>query len=282
MKKDTKKAKKIINDKKMIVVMSVVIFITIAILCIIKLYNKDNINVDSPLITELHSYFNSEGLKQCDGLFNYSDDLVDYDKVSSDIRLCTAYHKIDDSKIETKTMEKEKKSDLCKKDGMVFRSDESKDKCTYQVIKKELIDDEYKKIFGKEIENNKEFKADDTHICYLKDDYYYCGLSEVFTYTLGNESTIIRNISNAKEEGSEIIIYDYFIKLSGDTCYKNYTTQVINKSCSSAYKDKYGNDNNKIDYKFLQKYGTKYKHIYKRATKDKNSTYYWVSSKPLN
>ena len=127
-------------------------------------------------------------------------------------------------------------------------------------------------IFGQDISNNEEFRADNTHICYLKDNKYYCGLSETFSYVIGNESTIYRVLEKAVKKGSEIYLYDYFAKITNSTCYKDYTPSTINQDCTSNYKE------NKVNYKFMEKYATKYKHTYRKG---ENGNYYWVSSEPV-
>ena len=46
-----------------------------------------------------------------------------------------------------------------------------------------------------------------------------------------------------------------------------------NSSCTSEFKS-----NSKINYNFLKKYGTLYKHTFKKADKD---SYFWVESEPV-
>ena len=221
----------LMQDKLLLILIVILIILSIVIVAV-KIATRNNLDTDSKIVTELHNYFNSKDLSNCEGLLTYAEDKIEYDKIDPETRLCLAYQKANIKDTETGTLKADKKKEICtSKDGMVFRVDEDTKECTYTKIKKEIIDNSYKKIYGKEIENNESFKVDNLNICYLKDDYYYCGLSETFTYTLGNESIIYRVIEKAVEKGSKITIYDYFIKLNSDTCFKNYTTSTINSEC---------------------------------------------------
>ena len=272
-KKNSTKIEKIFQDKVLLILIVVLIILSLTIITI-KLVTINNLDTESKLVTELHNYFNSDDLSNCEGLFTYAEEKIEYDNVDAETRLCLAYQKAEIKDIETGTLKADKKKEICSKDGMVFRVDEEKKECSYTKIKKSIIDNSYKKLYGKEIENNESFKIDNLNICYLKDDYYYCGLSETFTYTLGNESVIYRVMEKAVEKGSNIIIYDYFVKLNSNTCFKNYTTTTVNSDCTKEYKSA-----KEIDYNFMKKYGTKYKHTFSKA---EDETYYWISSEPIN
>lgn len=271
--KKVKDKKSIIQDRIILVLIIILIVMSIVIIAL-KIATRNNLDTSSELVTELHNYFNSEDLSNCEGLFNYGEDKITYENIDTETRLCLAYQKASIEDAETGTMKVTKKKETCTENGMTFRMDEDNDVCSYSKIKQEVIDNSYKKLYGKDIENNEEFKVDGLHICYLKDGYYYCGLSETFTYTLGNESLIYRVIDKAVEKGDKITIYDYFIKLNGESCFKNYTTNTINSKCTEQYKNQ-----KDINYKFLKNYGTKYKHEFKKA---EGGTYYWVNSTPLS
>ena len=273
--KDKKKKRKFkINSDSILFILTTVLTITTIVMLIIGVFGKDNLDGNDKLISKLHGYFNSDDLSNCEGLFNYSDRLINYDSVDSETRVCLAYQKAKIKKIEKGTIKAEKDADTCSYKGLVFRTDEKGKKCSYKKIKREVIDESYKMLFGKEIEGNDSFRIDNLNICYLKDDYYYCGLSETFTYTISSESMIYRVVNKAEEKGNSIVIYDYFAKIKDDECYSNYTTASINQKCSDKYSSK-----RKVNYKFLKKYGTEYKHIYQKAN---DGSYYWVSSEPIN
>ena len=273
--KDMKKIKKnkvVIKDKVLLFLIGILVIMSVAIIAM-KIITRNNLDTESKLVTELHNYFSYEDLGNCDGLFTYGEDKVDYNNLNPENRICLAYQKSKIKEVKNETLKANKKKSTCKKDDMIFRADEETNECNVKIIERKSIDDTYKKLYGKEIEDNKSFRIDNLNICYLKDDHYYCGLSETFSYTLGNESIIYRVIKKAVEKGSEIEIYDYFTKINNKTCYKYYTTATVNQNCTDEYKN-----TKDINYNFMKKYGTEYKHVFK---KDKNDNYYWVSSEPV-
>lgn len=276
MKKENNKKvikKKFFQDKVLVILVAILVILCLVILGI-KFATRNHLDTESELVNELHNYFNSDDLGNCEGLFTYSENKIEYGNIDSETRLCLAYQKADIKDIETGTIKATKKKNTCTMDEMIFRIDEDTKECSYIKIKRSIIDDSYKKLYGKDIEKNESFRVDNLNICYLKDDYYYCGLSETFTYTLGNESMIYRVMEKAVEKGKEIIIYDYFAKINNNTCFKNYTTTTENSNCTEEYKN-----NAEINYKFMKKFGTKYKHVFKKTN---NGSYYWVSSEPIN
>lgn len=270
--KSKNKKNNIVQDRLLLILIIILVILSVIIVTL-KIATKDNLDTESTIVTELHNYFNSDDLGNCEGLLTYAENKITYDEIDSETRLCLAYQKSSIKDVETGTMKASKKKETCTENGMTFRVDEDSKECSYSKVKKDVIDNTYKKLYGKEAENNKEFRVDNTHICYLKDDYYYCGLSETFTYTLGNESVIYRVIDKAVEKKDTIEIYDYFVKLNGNSCFQNYTTNTINNECTEEYKNV-----KDINYKFMRKYGTKYKHIFKKSS---DNFYYWVSSEPI-
>mgnify|MGYP004485756019 FL=1 len=130
-------------------------------------------------------------------------------------------------------------------------------------------------MFGSDISEYKQFQYDGATICYVKDDAYYCGLSETFTYSIGAEPHTYRAIKDAYKKGDELIIYDYFLKVINDECFTSYMDATKNDKCSTNYSELTNKD---MTYKFLKKNGTLYKHTFKKDGK----SYYWVSSKPVN
>ena len=268
--KKNKKKKLVLKDKMLTILIFIFVIVTI-ILILLGLNSKNKLDTEDKLVVNLNNLFNIEDLNNCNGLFNYTEDKVEYSDINNGIKLCIAYHKSNIKEFDTKTIKPEKGKDICKLDNMTFRVDEKTNECTYYKVAKSTIEKTYKNIFGKNIEDTKEFNIDNLNICYLKDDNYYCGLSETFTYTIGSESTIYRVIKKAVEKGDNIIIYDYFLKIRDNKCYSNYTTTKELSKCSDKY------DGKNMNYKLMKKYGTLYKHTYK---KDSNNNYYWISSEP--
>ncbi len=270
--RETKKELKKEKDIVLIILIIILILITISLI-VIKVINGKTLDTDSKEIKELHNYFNTDDLNNCNGLFIYTDKKIEYKDLTADNAICLAYYKSDISSATEETYKPKKKETSCKVDDFTFKADEESNECNVTKIDKKIIDDTYKKLFGKEIENNGSFRIDNFNICYLNGDYYYCGLSDTFIYTMGNDSKIYRVINRAVEQKDEIIIYDYFAKINDDKCYTSYTSDKENKDCTKAY-----SDNKNVDFKFMKKNTTKYKHVFKKAS---DGSYYWVSSKPV-
>ncbi len=265
------------NNKNVDIIFIVLIILLIIMtltLIIIKIINKDEISTSSAKVQELYNYFSTEDLNNCEGLFTYQDSKVDNKSVKADLKKCLAYNKATLGEVETLTLKQKKKTETCVQDDMTFRIDEDSSNCTVTKVSKDIINKEYVKLFGEEINDAESFKPDNYHICYLKDNEYYCGLAESFTYTLGNDSSIYRVIKKAIEKSSgEVIIHDYFLKINNNACYNSYTTDTENTECTANYKE-----NNKVDFNFMKHNGQLYKHTFKKA---KDGSYYWVSSEPV-
>ena len=140
-------------------------------------------------------------------------------------------------------------------------------------IRKEVLDNKDKaeetKQANLEIRTDESFKLDNVSVCHYSEGYYYCGLSEKYTYSIGGEPHTYRTIKNSYKKDDKLIIYDYFLKVINDECYTSFMTNDKNDKCSKKY------DNKKnIDYNFMKRYGKVYKHTFQ---KDGNN-YYWVSS----
>ena len=185
--------------------------------------------------------------------------------------------KVNKDDIEEVKIDKTKKGNICKLDDeLIFATDNYEDKiCTLTKLNKDEVNNEYKNMFGSDISEYKQFQYDGATICYVKDDAYYCGLSETFTYSIGAEPHTYRAIKDAYKKGDELIIYDYFLKVINDECFTSYMDTTKNDKCSTNYSELTNKD---MTYKFLKKNGTLYKHTFKKDGK----SYYWVSSKPGN
>lgn len=279
MKEINKKERRFkINLKKredlILVILIAFLVVLFLVFTINKIVTRNHLDVESEIVTELHNYFNSEDLGNCDGLFNYTEGKVAYKDISAETKMCIAYHKTEFKDVKSGSLKATKRKETCVFEGdKLFRTDPDSKECSYKKFGKDEVLNTYKKLYGKDVENEESFRIDNTHICYLKDNEYYCGLSETFTIVLGNESVIYRVIDKAVEKSDTITIYDYFIRVNNGVCYKTYTTSTENGNCSDEYENQ-----KEINYNFMQKYGTRYKHVFKKA---KDETYYWVSSEMI-
>lgn len=254
----------------------VLLIITTILLVIVKVTLGGNIKTENKLVKSLYSYVSNDEIEKCGGLLFYNDEKVTKEKLTDDQKVCLAFIKTTTLKGEKITLNKEKSDNICTLEkGKIFATDNYEEsKCSIQKYKTDEILKTSKKIFGEEITLKDSFMLDNYNICYLVDDYYYCGLSETFSFTIGNESYVYRVINKAVEKGKdEIIIYDYFLKITNDLCYPTFTSNKENKKCTEKY------NANKVNYKFVKKYGTKFKHVFKKL--DNSDDYYWLSSEPV-
>lgn len=254
-------------------VLVVILVILILVVSIVFIINRKNLDTNSSLVTDLYNYLGQNDLTFCDGLGIYREEKTSYYDIDNSSRLCNTVASLYvNEKTTLMKVDKTKKNNTCSiGDGITFATDNySEDFCTVNRVEKNSVKDTYKKIYGKDLEKDESFTLNNTTICYPDDEYYYCGLSETFTVSVGNEPKTYRSIKKALKKDDKIIIDDYFIKVTNNECFTSYTGKTLNNTCTDALKN---NDN--IDYKFIKKYGTLYRHTYQ---KNDNGDYYWLET----
>ena len=266
------------NKKKIkinMVILVVILFVAIVGLILYFTLNGKKLDTNSTQINELYSYLGSNDLEVCNGLSIYSEKEINYDNIDNNIRICNAYSLLDIDETSIVKIDKTKKNNTCSiNENIKFATDNYEDDiCTITKVESEKINEQYKKMYGKEIENYEQFQLNPTTICYYDEEgYYYCGLSESFTYTIGAEPQTYRTIKKANKKDDEIIIFDYFMKVINNECFTTYDGDNKNNNCSNIF-----NEDTNVDYDFLKKYGTLYKHTFKES----NGSYYWIKSEPV-
>ena len=254
--------KKRINRSLIIKICLIIILIIIVIFGLTKYLNrvkKDDLN-------ELYTYLGENDLDYCNGLSKYSKDDINYDSLANSERICnvTAMLYLKEN-YENITLENDNNKDSCSlTSDIVFALDDNT--CNIKKIKKEDIDNQYLKVYGRKLEQDEEFTLNKRLVCYPNEDYYYCGKALSYTVTVGEVPKTYRSIKKTVKKKDQIIIYDYFLKTVNDICYSNYDA-LEEIDCPKE----------EIDYRYLKKYGTLYQHTFQ---KDGNN-YYWVSSKKL-
>ncbi len=263
-----------INKKKLVTYIGIIVVIIVLIVVIILIRSK-SLNTNSELVEKLYDNIGSNELEVCAGLVNYADDAVTYDDLENVVRICNAYSKlsIDDSSM--LKIDKTQKNNTCSVgENITFATDNYEDNiCTINKVSADEVNNKYKEIYGRDIENYEQFFYNDTTVCYYEDGFYYCGLAFEYTTTFGGEPLTYRTIKNVKENKDELIIYDYFLKVVNNKCYTSFTEEKVNDTCSEEF-----NENEEMTYNFLKKYGTLYKHTFKKN----NDSYYWVKSEPVD
>lgn len=251
-------------------ILYIILIVALIILLVILYLNKGH-NSESSEVKRLYEFLGSNDLQVCGGLKTYGDEEINQDNLPLEDKLCLAYSLAENTELK---VEKEKNANVCNVVGSNgFAPDNyDADVCTISMIEKDKIDAKYKEVYGEEISEYKEFNYNDITVCYYKEDEgYYCGLSEGYTTTIGAEPHTYRSIVDVKKNSDELVITDYFLKTVNSKCYNSFTENKENEKCSNNLKDK-------VNYKFLKKYGKKYRHTFK---KDGNN-YFWIKSEPLN
>ena len=265
--------KNFIKKNRVVILFFILIILTILII-LVNIFSDNKIS--DKKINTLYSYISNDDIEKCGGLQFYQKDKVTTNTLSDDVKMCIAFIKTDNLKSDKKTYNRDSKKKTCTtKDKMVFATDNyEEEKCTVNTYDIKEVKNTYKKIFGTELKELDSFNLDDYNICYIKDNTLYCGLSEIFSFTIGNQSYVYRTLKKTVEKGDQIIIYDYFIKVNEDKCYSSFDGSEI-KKCSKNLKK-----NNKVNYKFIKKYGSTYKHTFKKV--NNNDYYSWVESEKVD
>lgn len=270
-----KKSKKLKLSKKNLIIIIIAVIVIIALVIVLIYHNTHTLKTDSKEVLKLYDYLGSNDLEMCNGLIVYGEKKITSSDLENETKICLAYTLLGEDDSTSLKIDKSKKNNTCTMDGdIVFATDDYEEEvCTITKIDATKVNEKYKEMYGTEIENYIPFQMNNTTICfYSEEGTYYCGLSETYTYTIGAEPHTYRSMSKVTKSGNELIIYDYILKIINDECYTSYTGSTKNDNCSKNYVA-----SEDLSYSFIKKYGTKYKHIYKKDGKD----YHWVSSEPV-
>lgn len=263
------------TKKRNIVIGIIVILIIILIVVLVWFFKSKSLDPNSDLVTEIYTYIGNNDLEVCNGLATYADSEVNYDNIENSMRICLAYSLLELDDTAMLKIDKTQKNNTCSVgENLTFATDNYEDEiCTLTKVSSDEINAQYEKMYGQTIENYETFQYNETTICQYEDGFYYCGLAEKYTATIGSEPHTYRSIKNVTQSEDEIVIYDYFLRVVNNECYTSYTGDTLNDKCSENY-----NEDDEMTYNFLKKYGTLYKHTYKKS----GDNYYWVSSMPAD
>lgn len=257
------------QKKLFIVLVSCVIILTVVGLILV---GDKTLDLDSEQVKELYGYLGDTDINHCGGLQVYSKDAITSDDIKDRDMMCMAYYKSTiKSKEEAQSTGKNEYGTLiCRVGENVSLAADEDGKCEYEIVDASHLRSMYLKMYGKESKDINNFYITDSKSCFLEGDKYICGEATTFNYSIAPEATIYRLIDKAVQKNNDdIIIYDYFLKISDDKCYKTNSNLEENLDCTRELSV------DEIDQEFITKYGTLYEHVYK---KDGNS-YHWVQSK---
>lgn len=254
-----------------------VVVAVVVVLLVIFLGDKP-LDMQSDEITNLYSYLGEVDVNRCGGLNQYSGEEVTYDTISNEHKLCMAYYHLADEEITQDQIDVTSTNDndvsVCEVgEGIKLVAEEGEDTCHYQIINQNDLAVAYQNIYGQKLPDDESFYINGTDACYLNGEDYYCGEAETFVVSLTPESTIYRLMNKAVEKmNGDIVITDYYLRISDNKCYSSNTTEEEISACSSALSE---NENLEIDATFVQEHGMLYEHTFKQ---DSNGNYYWYSS----
>lgn len=252
------------KNSKFLLLLSICIISVIGIFFVIK---GKELDIESEEVKKLYHYLGEENESHCNELSVYKDKIVTKDDISLENKLCLAYFETENKEIGELpiTGSNKNKAKICKKGEITFTSDDNT--CHYTKVSKEELNNNYKTIYGEDISEFKTFYIDSKTACHLKGDYYLCGGAETYSFSISAPTDVYRVLTKAIKKGEEIILTDYYLKISNGKCYTNESSE--NSDCTKAI------ENNEIDVAFVKKYGAEYEHVFKN---EKNTPYHWVKS----
>lgn len=255
---------------KVIIYLSVIIVLLIVIILLLLAKKGLPVKAKNAIVQDAYALVSNKNLEKCDGLIMYNKDEVTKDTLDNSTKICWSYNLLEDAGEEVVLDKTKKKSTCALTDDMVFAVDNYEgDVCTVKKISKDEVHKKYKEVFGEELSQDESFTLDNVTVCHYNEDYYYCGLSEKYTYIYGAEPHTYRTIKSAYKKDDKLVIYDYFLRIINDECYTNYITNDKNEKCTSKY-----DADKDVSYSFMKKYGTVYKHTFQKD----GDSYYWLSS----
>ncbi len=261
-----------------------IIACVVLVLAIIIIFVGDkSLDITSEEITKLYNTLGTPDLNICGGLNTYTAKELKVTDIPLENRLCEAYYNMDDKDKINENIKSNKvsssKNPLCEiEEGISFLASSDTKECSYSHISKESINTSYKALFGTDITEYLPFNLTSDSTCFMKDEEYYCGSTETINMTLNPDTNILRLKNKAlKTYSGEIIIEDYFLRISGGKCYLTNGLGEESTDCTTAL-SKYEDFNTLSDEEknsFIKKYGQKYRHVFK---KDADNNYYWYKS----
>ena len=263
--------------KKKVVIILGILFIVVIILLVIFLGDQ-SLDLESDEITNLYSYLGEVDIYHCGGLNGYTGEEVTYETLSNENKLCMAYYELSDEKKITNraqaTTTNENDISVCEiGEGTRLAANEGEEECHYTTISKEDLSDTYKLIYGQNLPDETSFYINGTEACYLEGEEYNCGNAETYMVSLTPEANIYRLMNKAVEKmNGDIVISDYYLRISGNKCYSSNNSDSEISACSSSLED---DPDKEITSEFVSNYGSIYEHTFKQ---DENGNYYWYSS----
>ena len=261
----------------------------IALCCILLslmafLTRDKKLEFESDQTNKLYSYLGEVDYYHCGGLQTYSGDEVTMDDISNDNRLCMAYFNLD-SDLSTEEIKSTGKNDnktpICKVgENLTFAANEETNNCNITSFSEKELNEAYQTIYGKEIDKYDSFYINYSTICQKEGETYYCGNAETYSVALLPDTNVYRLKNKVVEHyNGDIIIEDYFLRITDNKCYLTNSLDEENTDCTKALAkiNDFDQESDSKKAEFVAKYGKLYRHTFKENQKNKN-TYYWLKS----
>lgn len=270
------KYKKTMKKKNIIITLAAVLLIVL-IVCMFLLKDK-KLDPTDKLVTDLYSLLGEVDINKCGGLITYGDQTITENDLSIENRLCMAYLNVNNKNTQKvkSTEQNSNKINICKvgEKTIFATSDESETECEYEILNKSDLKEVYFKIYGSELVEEEKFYISDKKACFKEGEEYYCGNAETYNVSITPETTIYRIIDKVTEKlNGEIIIQDFFLKISNNKCYSKNNSEE-NEKCTNELKD-IDLNSDKETIALVKKYGATYKHTFKKAS---DQHHYWFKT----
>ncbi len=239
------------------------------------------LDINSEEITKLYGYLGEVDLYHCGGLNAYSKDTITKDSLDAEDKLCMAYYELTEDKLTSQTLPvkgtNEYDTKYCELNEITFATADDSKVCSYEEFSVADLNNAYAQIYGEKPSENTNFYVASKTLCSKEGEKYYCGEATSYNVAITADADVYRLKSKAVEKfNGDIVIYDYFLKISENKCYLSSSSEEKSSKCTSKLSKI--EDFNALDdtakTDFVKKYGALYKHTYKKT---KNG-YYWEKS----
>ena len=272
------------------IIISIGVIVCLALILGMAIMTKDkNLEFESDEVKKLYSYLGEVDYYHCGGLSIYEIGNVTIDTIDIGNRLCLAYHNLDTKNLQTEELKasdkNEYKTPICKVgEELTFAADEETDKCVINEFSAEELDKEYQKMYGRSIKEDEytEFYTNYSQICQKEGEKYYCGEAETYNVAILPDTQIYRLKKKAvKHYNGDIIIEDYFLRITDNKCYLANNLEEEDTECSKKLSEYTDFTNEKDDKKaeFIKQYGQVYRHTFKQSD---DGSYYWFQTESNN
>ena len=269
------------KKKYLFIILIIIVLIGIATIVI----SDKPLDINSEEITKLYSYLGEVDIYHCGGLNAYSKDSISASDIEAENKLCMAYYNLNQDNITSNTLKvtgtNEYDTKYCKLNELTFATADDSEVCSYEELDANSLDKAYEDLYGTKPETSDEesFYITSKKMCTKEGEKYYCGEATSYNVAIMPEADIYRLKTKAiiKNNG-DIVISDYFLKISDNKCYLTTTSEEESSKCTSKLKEigDFSQLSEEKQIEFVRDYGALYKHTFKES---KTGHYYLKSER---